>query len=322
MATKRRIHGGVFAGLLVASCGGGSLGQGGGSATVPLSELLARTWIYSGVSGGDCTRISTWDTFGADGSLSERDIDDNQCYGPRLLNTFTGAYTLRERVLEMTLNGLDAVPLLRVYGLGTYELGEPSVKRVERFPIMIGKVAGSSLSAGLDAIDGRVYTSTDGVHDQSQRYARLEAAAGTRLFEREMTYQMTVDPPLPLAADRPCTVTIDFSLVLFEPGAPVTEERGTFHLTYDAITRVTDEGWMRLMPRALDGLPDEQIYPTWQALLDQAGLSTNHSERFARTFGVNFSYSFGYPTDDPKVLAETLPGLGRWIEPTTQPPIW
>jgi hypothetical protein len=308
--------GGATGGTGAGGGGGGAVGTGGGSGGAAV-DPLARTWISAGVNVGNCINISTWYTFGADGSLIERDIDDNGCSGLRLLDRFTGVYTLRERVLEMTLNGLGrGMPFLDMYSPK-----EPVAKVVERFPIMTGKLAAPSPSAGLTAIDGRAYTSADGVHYQSRRYVRMDSAAGTRLFERELIYEVTVDPPLPLAAGRPCRVQIDFSLVLFDAAAPVPEERDTFRMTYDAITRVTEEGWMRLMPRPLDGLTNEQAYPAWQAMLQQAGLSASHSARFASIFDRNFGYYLGYPIDDPRLLTQSLPQLGRWLEPTTPLPI-
>ena len=306
----------VLACLVVVSCGGGTLGPG--AAEPPLGDLLARTWINASSGGGECTNLRVWYTFGADGSLIERDIDDNRCYGPQVIDRFTGAYTLRERALEMTLNGLGrGTQHVRFY---TFPM-EPVARFVERSPIMIGKLGASSPSAGLLAIDDQAYTSTDGVHYQSPRYVRMDSAAGARLFERELNYEVTVDPPLPLAAGQTCRVQVDFSLVLFEPAAAATEERGTFRLTYDAIIRVTEPGWMRLMPRALDGLSNEQVYDAWQAILEQAGLSTNHSGRFAGLFQQNFGYYLAYPTDDPHLLTQGLPGAGRWLEPMAPPPI-
>jgi hypothetical protein len=131
-----------------------------------------------------------------------------------------------------------------------------------------------------------------------------------------------VDPPLPLPAGRTCRVQIDFSLVLFDvTGDATVDERGTFRITYDAITRAPEPGWMRLMPRALEGLTTEEAYPTWQAMLEEAGLWANHSERFAITFQGNFGSYLGYPTDDPHLLSQSLPAWGRWQEPTKAPPI-
>ena len=285
--------------------------------TDPLADLLARTWISAGGYGGDCLDISTWYTFGADGSLIERDIDDDDCYGLRLVAKLTGVYTLHERVVEMTLNGM---------GLGTPYLDmstpkEPVAKQVERFPIVAGKITTPWTGAGDLAIDGDAYTTTDGAHFQSPRYVRLDSAAGTPLFERQLTYAVTVDPPLPLAAGTPCRVQIDFSMVLFDAAALVPDESDTFRMTYDAITRATEDGRMRLMPRPLDGLSNEQRYTAWHQMLDQAGLSTNHSQRFASIFDRNFVYYLGYPTDDPHVLTQSLPQIGRWLEATKPLPI-
>ena len=198
---------------------------------------------------------------------------------------------------------------------------EPVTKLVERFPVTVANIAAPGTGAGHLAIDARAYTSTDGAHFQSPRYVRLDAAAGTRLFEQELTYAVTVDPPLPLAPGQPCTVQIDFSLVLFDAAAPVTDERDTFRMTYAAIARVTEEGWMRLMPRPLDGLSNEASYTAWHRMLDNAGLSTNHSARFASIFDRNFIYYLGYPLDDPHVLTQSLPQTARWLEPTRALPI-
>ena len=312
------MHWRILACLAVASCGGSIAGPGsGGSGGVPLADLLARTWISASGMGGDCTNLHTWYTFGADGSLIERDIDENFCYETRLVDKFTGGYTLREQVLEMTLNGLGrGIPYV---DMSTPD--EPIAKLVERFPIVTGKLGATSPDAGLIAIEDRGYTSTDGVHYQSRRYIRTDSAVGTRLFERELTFDVTVDPPLPLAAGRPCRVQIDVSLVVFDAAAPVPEERDTFRMTYDAITRVTEPGWMRLIPRALDALSNEELYPAWQAMVQEAGLSTNHSERFARAFDQNFWGYLGYASADPHLLAQSLPELGRWQEPDRPLPI-
>jgi len=291
---------------------GGAAGTGG--APSPLADLLARTWVSAGGEVGNCTNTSTWHTFGADGSLTVRNIDENACSGLKLLGKFSGVYTLRDRVLEMTLNGLSGgLPFLDMYAPK-----EPVAKTVERVPIMTAKQGPASSSRIV--IDDRAYTSTDGAHYQSRRYVWMESAAGTRLYERELVYDVTVDPPLPLAAGTPCRIQIDFSLALFDAGGPVPEESGTFRMTYDAIARA-EEGWMRLMPKALDGLSNEEAYPAWQAMQQKAGLSANHSSRFATIFDRNVSYYLGVPTDDPHLLTQGLPGLGRWLEPTRPLPI-
>jgi hypothetical protein len=310
----------IFACLVVASCGGDLTGPGSGRNAVPLADLLARTWITAG-QGGNCTRISTWSTFGADGSLTVRDIDDNLCSGLWLVNRFTGVYTLRDQILEMTLNGKGLGP--PYLDMMTYPVTtDPVARFVERSPIIAGKLAASSPSAGVTVIDDRTYTSTDGAHYRRPRYVRMESAAGARIYEMELNIDVTVDPPLPLAAGQPCRVQVDFSLALFDAGNEVTEEGGTFRMTYDATPRATEPGWMRVMPRALEGLPDEQSYPAWLAMLQQAGLSTNHSERFARIFAANFGgFYLGYSVDDPHLLTESLPGVGRWQEATTPLPI-
>ena len=80
-------------------------------AAVPPWTPARPTWRSPGpgfsasVNAGNCIDISTWYTFGADGSLIEHDVDENACSGVRLLSKLTGVYTLRGRVLEMTLNG-------------------------------------------------------------------------------------------------------------------------------------------------------------------------------------------------------------------------
>jgi len=322
--------GGATAGAGGAAAGAGTGGSGGDSTDAsasdatdasiggnPLADQLARTWISAGRDVGDCLDVSSWYTFGADGSLTERDIDDNACYGLRLIAKLTGVYTLSDRVLEMTLNGM---------GTGTPYLGmsppqTPVAVQVERFPILTAKIATPGTGAGYLAIDGSAYTSTDGAHFQSPRYVRQQSAAGARLSERQLTYAVTVDPPLPLAAGTPCRVQIDFSMVLFDAAALVTDESDTFRMTYDAIARATEDGWMRLMPRLLDGLSNADSYTVWHQMLDQAGLSTNHSARFASIFDSNFSYYLGYPTDDPRVLTQSLPQSGRWLEATKPLPI-
>ena len=324
--------GGTTAGAGGTTAGTGAAGTGGDSTTdagspdaadastggtSPLADLLARAWISSSRNVGDCLDIGSWYTFGTDGSLVERDIDDNACYGPRLIARLTGGYTLRERVLEMTLNGM---------GVGTpyldmYSPREPVAQLVERFPIVSAKIATPWTGAGYAAIDDGAYTSTDGAHFQSPRSVRLDSAAGTRLFERQLTYAVTVDPPLPLSAGQSCRVQIDFSMVLFDAAAPVTDESDTFRLSYDAIARATEDGWIRLMPRPLDGISSDQTYTVWHQMLDQAGLSANHSARFASIFDRNFVYYLGYPTDDPHVLTQTLPQIGRWLEATKPLPI-
>jgi len=285
--------------------------------TGPLADQLARTWISAGGEVGNCTDTHTWYTFGSDGSVIERDIDDNACYGLRLVAKLTGGYTLSGQILEVTLNGL---------GAGTPYLDmsppkEPVAKQVERSPIAISKVTAPGTGAGYLAMDDGAYGGPDHVHFVSPRYVRLESAAGTRLFERLLTYQVTLDPPLPLADGQSCKVQIDFSLTLYDAAALVTNEMDTFRLTYDAIARADAPGWIHLMPKALEGLSNEDAYVAWHQMLDNAGLSTNHSARFASMFDRNFSYYLGYAIDDPTVLTQSLLGSGRWLEATKPLPI-
>jgi len=289
----------------------------GDSGTSLLADMLARTWISAAVTAGNCVNISTWYTFGADGSLIERDIDENACSGVMLIKKLTGVYTLRDRVLEMTLNGL---------GMGTPFLvrspsQEPVATLTERFPIAAGKIVTPWTGAGHLAIDSGAYTGADGAHFQSQRHLRLDSAAGARLFEQDLSYQVTVTPPLPLAAGQACQVQIDFALVLFDAAATVAQESDTFRITYAAVIRATEDGWMRLVPRPLDGLSTADAYTVWHSMLDSAGLSTSHSARFASTFDRNFVYYLGHPTDDPHVLTQTLPQTGRWLEATRVLPV-
>ena len=128
-------------------------------------------------------------------------------------------------------------------------------------------------------------------------------------------------PPLPLAVGQTCKVQIDFTLALFDAAASVTEEHDTFRMTYDAVIRATEDGWLRLMPSTLDPLPADQRYNAWHTMVDQAGLAANHSARFASVFDRSFVYYLGHPTDDPHVLTQVLPQTGRWLEPTRPLPV-
>jgi hypothetical protein len=75
------------------------------------------------------------------------------------------------------------------------------------------------------------------------------------------------------------------------------------------------------MPRPLDGLSNDDQVIVWHQMLNDAGLSANHSLVFARTFDMHFNYYLGYPDGDPRVLTQTLPQIGRWLEATTPPPL-
>ena len=250
-------------------------GQTGG-ATSPLSELLAKTWISASGNVGNCINISTWYTFGADGSLTERDIDENGCSGSKLLNKFTGVWTLRDRVLEMT------------------ERAGP----------------GDSVSGHVQA-HGNGRQARRAVPDRHRHAGGPVAERGSRRDRRRRVHQ----------AGTACRVQIDFSLALYDAASTVTDESDTFRITYDAVMRATEPGWMRVMPRPLDGLPNDQATAAWQTMEQQAGLSTNHSMRFASIFDRNFVYYLGYPTDNPHLLTQSLPSLGRWLEPTKPLPI-
>lgn len=162
-----------------------------------LGKMLVGDWIGGGPLG-DCIDISTWYSFGADGSVVNRDIDDNACTKvPRLLGKYSGRCSLTGRVLEMTLDGIgqDSV--------GAY----PKVKvgqRLERFPIVMAVVLPPLRDAGRLALD-RAYTSRDGAHFQSDRYALMVSTSSDRIFEQRVQLAVTVDPPLPLApGTRPC----------------------------------------------------------------------------------------------------------------------
>ena len=291
--------------------------DGAPGVTGPLADTLARTWISASSMAGNCTDLHTWYTFGADGSVVERDIDQNACYGVRLVEKITGAYTLHDRVVEMTMNGLGAG---KPYLTMSQPL-EPVAKLVDRFSIVSGKITPPWIGAGYLAVDDTAHTSTDGAHFESRRYVSMESSAGARLFEQDLSFAVTVDPPLPLTAGQACHVQVDFTLALFDAAAPVTNDGGMFRIAYDAVARVTEEGWMRLMPQPLDGLSNEDQYTVWHQMLDNAGLSANHSLTFARTFDLHFNYYLGYPDEDPHVLTQNLPQTGRWLEATTPPPI-
>src|SRR5262245_45119181 len=314
VSARRRLSLNVAAALLVlsAACGCGSPG-GTGS----LADMLARTWIGTTGMAGDCLNPNIWYTFGADGSLIERDIDENACSGTRLVQKLTGVYTLRDRVLEMTLPG-------RGYGPSYLSMptpNEPVAKMVERFPIIVAPVAPPWTGAGHLALDGSAYTGADGAHYQSRHYLRMDGASGSLLFEQDMTFDLTVNPPLPLAAGQTCQVQIDFTLAQFDAASTENSDNDTFSLTYDAIISATEDGWLDLKPAQLEGLTGDQVYVTWHRMLDQAGLSQNHSVLFAWLFDAAFNAYLAHRTDDPRVLTQTLPLSGRWLEATRALPI-
>ena len=196
--------------------------------------MLTRTWISAGGEIGNCLNTHSWYTFGSDGSVIERDIDENACSGTRLLNKLTGVYTLRDRVLELTLPGLGQGP--SYLGIIVTTPHDPVAKMVERFPIIAANVSPPWTGNGHLAIDDSAYTGTDGAHYESHRYVRLDAASGSRIFEQDATFDVTVTPSLPLAPGQTCKVQVDFTLALFDAAATVTVENDTFRLTYDAIS--------------------------------------------------------------------------------------
>jgi hypothetical protein len=272
-----------------------------------LSQALTRTWIGPGPLG-NCINESSWYTFGADGTVVERDIDDNDCtHVPRLLATIPGSYTLTGRLLELTMSGR---------GLDSGSLGFMSptaqkvTKRLERSPVLVATVTPPWIGAGHLALDHRAYTSDDGARFQSERYARLDAATG-RLFEQSTLHAITIDPPLPLAAGTPCTVTVDVSVTSFDAGSNPTSESGTFHVSYAAIIRATEPGWLRVLPQKIDGLASTDANSAWQGILDAAGFS-QRTLRFRSAAGM--SYYLGHPVDDARVLSEQLPQWGHWRE--------
>jgi hypothetical protein len=312
------------AGTSGAAGSGGAAGAAGAAGTTgtplpsgPLAETVARTWLASSSNGANCFDHKTWFTFGADGSVVHRDIDVNACSGTKLLNRFTGVYTLRDRLMEITTNGLG----LAKSRLSIYAPKEPVARLVDRFSIVSGKIAPGWIGAGYLALDDGAYTSTDGAHFQSERYVRMESATGGKLFEQNLDVAITVDPPVPVAAGQACTVQVDFTLSQFDAAAPTTPVTGSFRLTYDAVARVTEEGWMRLMPRELDTLPSEERTAVWRGILERAGLWSDYPLTFARTIEMNFVYYLGYANGDPRVLTQILPQTARWLEATTPPPI-
>jgi hypothetical protein len=290
--------------------------DGPGGAQSSLAQLVARDWTGNG-EAGNCINIKSWYSFGADGTAVNRDIDENACSRKNVLRAKSvGRYTLTDHVLEMTLDGI---------GLDqTYLVMEPPkvpvANRLEHFPVVAGVIAPPWIGAGRLALDRDAYTGTDGAHFQSDRYARLESATGARLFEQKALFSITVDPPLPLAAGTSCQVDVDLALTSFDAAATPTTENGTFHVRYMAIVRNTEEGWMRLVPKVVDGLANDAASTAWTGVLDASDLS-EHTPRFRQVFNLGFSYYLGHQVGDTQALSQSLPQTARWTEATKPPPV-
>jgi len=290
----------------------------GAEAGLPaLPELLVRTWI-SNIDVGNCTNEHGWTTFGTDGTVVSRNIDENACTRkPRLVSKAEGTYTLTGRMLDLSLNGMGAGWHTLIMGIPK----EPVAKRTERLPIVGAFVTPPWIGSGYLALDFLAYTSEDGQHFQSVRNARLDGTSGARIFEQNELVTVTVDRPLPLASGATCKVDVDYKLTLYDAATTPTSDDDTFHLSYMAVVRETEAGCLRLMPVPLDGLDNEKANVAWGSLLDAAGLNTNHSIRFANAFGLAFSYYLGHPTSDPLVLSQSLPQTARWLEATRPLPV-
>lgn len=278
-----------------------------------LPALLARTWTAYG-QGGNCIDIKAWYTFGADGTVVQRDIDENACtHVPRLLDKITGRYTLTDHVVEMTMDGIG----IDFIDFRATRPKETVTKLIQRFPVMAAVLTTPSIGAGHLGLDLGAFTGNDGTHFQSERYALLEVATG-RHFEQRTLHSITIDPPLPLPAGTACKVDIDLSLTSFDAGANPVSESGTFHVSYMAVVRATDGEWLRVVPQKLDGLPSDQLYVAWTGILNDAGFASR-TDRFRNAFAM--PYYLGHAVGDPHVLSGSLPQGARWYEATKPPPV-
>jgi hypothetical protein len=94
-------------------------------------------------------------------------------------------------------------------------------------------------------------------------------------------------------------------------------ERSEISLEYPALV-LAEHGWRRLVPAALDGLPDDAAHAAWQSLLRDAGIEVQ-PESTRRALDTIFFPFQRYAPDNVAVLVSDLPNYGHWTSAAALP---
>jgi hypothetical protein len=280
----------------------------------PIAEQLFGHWRGPG-QVGDCINYQSWYSFGDDGRVVNRSIDDNACFGPRLAAEASGYYSLDGNLLAIAL--VDGLGSDRPFEMTstTATVGEHQQRRT----IAIAERPADQYGPAATVLDDHAFTSADGATFRSERYVLIVSdVGGEPLFEQEALVTLHVDPPLPLAEGTPCHVELTFWLSQFDAAVAPDAAVDEITLAFDATVRA-DQGWKQLIASELARAAREDQVTAWEAMLAAHGLDS-HSVSFAWTFRQQVFPALRFIDANPHLLSVSLPESGRWVR-SAEPPL-
>jgi hypothetical protein len=278
----------------------------------PLGDELVGHWLGDGQIGS-CLALEVWYSFTADGSVMNRLLDDNACSGLRLVDQVEGTYTIDGHTLSLSLDGMGSDRPFEMTGSDA-EIS----RRQERFTIaMAQRPANAEYWPGRVHLDGEAFVG-DGARYASERYVRVDDAAGDALFEQQALVTLEIDPPLPLADGAPCRVEITFQLTRLDTALAPDAVVDSFALSFDATVSTGELGWKQVIADELLAVALEERWAAWDAMLVARELDA-HGTLFAWTYRQQVFPHLSFDAADPNTLSVGLPNSGRWRK-SEEPP--
>lgn len=289
-----------------------------GDAAVIASELgeqLFGHWSKRG-NVGDCYDLQSWYTFSDDARVVVRSIDDNACYGPMLLSELSGTYAVDGAAHELSI----ALPGASFDAVRLSSTSVEIAASERRMTIAIGERPADAWRPAQELLDDEAFVSEDGARYRSVRYVRHETAAGETWLERDEQVELTIDPPLPLAAGASCHITVRYTLTELDREVAPDPIVDDVAIELDAIVQAPVAGWTRVVADEVAAAEVNETWPAWVAMLDERGLDSEAVGPGNRFASAVFP-SFNYRDDAPNVLSVALPESGSWLHSPQPPPV-
>jgi hypothetical protein len=283
------------------------------SPDIGIDAALLGHWFADGAAG-DCLSLRDWYSFGPDGTVINRGIDHNACFGDRLVSEVAGRYTVDQHALVISLDGPGSE---RPFDM-TAPLADVA-ERVERFTYAIGERPATVSLAAETFLDAKAFVSSDGKRFDSLRSIRFTSSAGEQLFMQEVELSLHLSHALPISLGNVVDVVVHAELSQRDQATGMVALKDTIELGYPAAFREV-AGWHVLESPAFAGSSAEEINALWQATLDHAGIG-GHPLWAQRLFQAHFFPSQRYQPGDTSLLSSTLPDYGRWTRSPDAPVI-